>query len=109
VKVDINAAIEAYSHAGGNRIERLRAICADSVETETTESEIRTLQEGILEQVREQAGADGLTREHIEQIARQFLAVRPEVNEDGLDGLLRYVIWIAWHDGWLQLHRRTTG
>jgi hypothetical protein len=106
--VDINAAIGAYSHTGGNRIERLQALCAESpVAAEALAAEVSALQEGIIEQVRARAGVDGLSRAQVEQVARQYLAAaRPEVNEGGLHGLLRYVIWIAWHDGWLQLSNK---
>jgi hypothetical protein len=107
--VDINLAIDAYSYQGGNRIGRLQAICADStVAAETLAAEISGLQEGIYELVRARAGADGLPRAQVEQVARQYLAeARPDVNEVGLHGLLRYVIWIGWHDGWLQLDSKT--
>ena len=102
--MDINAAIDAYSYQGGNRLGRLQAICADSSIAETLAAEISGLQEGIYELVRARAGADGLPRAQVEQVARQYLATaRSDVNELGLTGLLRYVIWIAWHDGWLQL------
>lgn len=102
--VDINAAIDAYSYQGGNRIGRLQAICADDAIAETLAAEISSLQEGIYELVRARAGADGLPRAELDGVARQYLAsARPDVNELGLDALLRYVFWIAWHDGWLQL------
>ena len=104
--VDINAAIDAYSYQGGNRLERLQAICADDSTAEALAAEISRMQEGIYELVRGRAGADGLLRAQVEQVAREYLAgARPEVDEVGLYGLLRYVIWIAWHDGWLQLDR----
>ena len=106
--VDINAAIDAYSYQGGNRSERLQAICADGSLAETLAAEISGLQEGIYESVRARAGADGLPRVQVEEVARQYLAAaRPDVNELGRNGLLRYVIWIAWHDGWLQLSSKS--
>jgi hypothetical protein len=101
--VDINLAIDVYSHQGGNCLKQLQAICADSSVTEALAAEISGLQEGIYELIRAQAGTDGLPRAQVEQVARQYLAsARRDVNEVGLNGLLRYVFWIAWHDGWLQ-------
>ena len=99
---DINDAIEVYSHAFGNRIEPLRALCASNDGAEALATEIRELQESILELVRLQSGPDGLPQAQIVQLARQHLADRkPAVNEVGFHGLMRYVIWVAWHDGWL--------
>jgi hypothetical protein len=72
---------------------------------EALAAEISGLQEGILELVRAEARArsKGLSMTEIAQVARQYLAsVKPEVNEVGLHGLLRYVVWLAWHDGWLR-------
>gem|GEM_PF-4008306 len=58
-----------------------------------------------MELVYSQSGADGLLRTD-RATARQYLAeARPDVNEVGLDGLLRYAIWLAWHDGWLRPER----
>jgi hypothetical protein len=107
--VEINAAIDAYSYQGGNRLGRLQALCTESSLAETLAAEISGLQEGIYELVRARAGADGLPRAQVEQVAREYLAAaRPDVTELGLDGLLRYVIWIARHDGWLQLGSSAT-
>jgi hypothetical protein len=100
---DINAAINAYSYQGGNRPDRLQAVCAHAPAADKLATEISGLQEGIYELVRARAGADGLSRAEVEQVALQYLAAtRPDVNEIGVHGLLRYVIWIAWHDGWLR-------
>jgi hypothetical protein len=99
--VDINGAIELYSHAGGNRLDRLQEHCDAGAAVKLAE-EISNLQEGILTLVRSCSGPDALTRLEIHQVARQYLAeASADVTEDGLDGLLRDVIWIAWHDGWL--------
>lgn len=95
--MDINAAIDAYSHAGGNQMESLLALCAGNwLVADALAAEISNSQEGIMESVRSHAGADGLPQAEIEQLARQYLAeARPHVNEVGFDGLLRYVIWLA--------------
>jgi hypothetical protein len=102
--VNVNTAIDAHSYQGGKRLERLRAVCADSPgDADVLAAEISGLQEDVYALVRARAGAKGLSRAEIEQLAREHLAaVRPDVDEGGLHSLLRYVIWIAWHDGWLR-------
>jgi hypothetical protein len=68
--MDINAAIEAYSSAGGNRIAPLEQLCrCSSVTAAMMAAEISTLQENILDLVRARSGANGLSRPQIEQIA----------------------------------------
>ena len=103
--MDINAAIDAYSHVGGNTIRPLQELCGGgSIVAERLAAEINELQESILELVRARSGANGLSRAQIEQLARQYLAgVRPDVNDVGARGLLGYIVWIAWHDGWLRV------
>jgi hypothetical protein len=99
--VDINTAIDAYSRAGGNRIEPLQALYSrDPTSAKALAAEISNLQESIMDLVRSRAGKVGLAAAEIEQLARQYLATtKPEVNEVGLRGLLQYVTWLAWHDG----------
>ncbi len=104
--VNINTAIDAYSYQGGNRLERLRTVCADSTgAADRLAAEISGLQEDIYALVRERVGETGdrLSRAEIEQLAQEHLAAsRPDIDAGGLHSLLRYVIWIAWHDGWLR-------
>jgi hypothetical protein len=102
--LNINTAIDAYSYQGGNRLERLRTVCADSPgAVDSLAAEISGLQEDVYALVRERAGAEGLSRAEIGQLAQEHLAAaRPDIDAGGVDSLLRYVIWIAWHDGWLR-------
>lgn len=105
--VDINAAIDAFSHALGNNIEPLKALCrADSNDVEPIAASIVKLQDDIFDLIRSRSkrSKDGaLPLSEIEQIAREYLAAaNPEVNELGYRGLMRFIVWMAWHDGWLQ-------
>jgi len=101
--MDINAAIDAYSQSFGNRIEPLRNLCGKAPTAHERAAEIDALQQAIIDLVWSRAGDAGLTMGEIEQLAREYLsAARPDVNEIGLRGLLRYVIWFAWHEGYLR-------
>ena len=106
VVVDINTAIDAYSYQGGNRPERLRAVCADSPgAVDGLAAEISGLQEDLYALVRKRVGetGEGMSRAEIGQLAQEHLAAsRPDIDAVGRDALLRYVIWIAYHDGWLR-------
>jgi hypothetical protein len=102
--VSINAAIDVYSNSGGNLIELLRVLCGgDSIATETLAAQITKLQSDIFEIVRSRSGELGLSVAEIESVGWEYLtASRAGVDEIGFRGLMRYVIWIAWHDGFLR-------
>jgi hypothetical protein len=101
-KFDINGAIDCYSQSFGNRIEPLRQLCRDPEMADHLAAEICALQSSIVDLVWSRAGEVGLSMHEIEQVARECLATRPEINEIGLNGLLRYVVWLAWHEGYLR-------
>lgn len=101
---DINAAIEAYSHSMGNRIEELAEYCAEHGVAER-EAEIMAaidkLQGDVLELVLDRARADGpLSGPDIEVLAIEHCRTHaPEVGEVGVRALLRWIVWMAWHEG----------
>lgn len=101
---DINAAIEAYSHSMGNRIEELAEYCADHGVTER-EAEIMAaidrLQSGVLELISARAQAGGpLAGPEIEALTIEHCrAHAPEIDEAGVRALLRWIVWMAWHEG----------
>jgi len=106
--VDINAAIDAYSQSFGNRVKPLRGLCADASTADKLAAEISALQQAIVDLAWSRARDVGLSMGEIEPLAREYLATaRPDVNEVGLRGLLRYVIWFAWHEGYLRGSSKT--
>lgn len=101
---DINAALEAYSHSMGNRIEELAEYCAEhGVADRETEimAAIDKLQSDVLERIATQARAEGpLSGPEIETLAAAHCRERaPEIDETGVRALLRWIAWMAWHKG----------
>jgi hypothetical protein len=84
-------------------MELLRTLCGEASTAENHAAEIRALQEAVIDLVRQQAGDDVLPMDKIVKIGRKYLSVtRPQINEAGLQGLMRYIIWYSWHEGYLQ-------
>lgn len=106
MSLDLNVAIEAFSHAGGNHIERLRARCSRTVPESSIQAlarRIEQIQTAIFEIVWKKSEQRALTGQEIVEIARQYcLAKEPEINETGLQALLQWIGWMAWHEGCLQ-------
>jgi hypothetical protein len=84
--VDINTAIDAYSHAGGNRLDRFRAACLDAATADKLAAVISALQQDIVDQVWAQAGDAGLTMDEIERLAHRQAADGVHDEEDRTGG-----------------------
>ena len=101
---DINAAIEAYSHSMGNRPEELAEYCAEHGVAER-ENEIRTaietMQGEVFDTISKRTRTSGpMSATEIETLATEHCRVSvPEVDEAGVRGLLRWIVWMAWHEG----------
>ena len=101
---DINAAIEAYSHSMGNRPEELAEYCAEQGVAER-ETEIRAaieaIQGDVFDMIWEKTRVSGpMSAAEIETLASQHCqASAPEVDESGVRSLLRWIVWMAWHEG----------
>jgi hypothetical protein len=104
--MNINHAIQADSNSLGNRMDALnesctQAGCADSAPA--VAERIRRMQNAIFALVCQRAPEPAtVTMPEIEQIARDWLASNETaVDEAGLNGILRWVVWMAWHEGYL--------
>jgi hypothetical protein len=104
--VNINAAITAYSHSGGNCNEALRPLChSDKSAAAKLAALINELQGDIFDLVWSRSEAGALSAAQIEQIASAYLAEKKpelEIDDIGVSGLMRYIIWMAWHEGCLR-------
>jgi hypothetical protein len=101
--MDINAAIQAYSHSFGNRMEELLRMCdGDQKRADTWAEPVRMMQDDIVNLICAQSERRQLSAIEIEHIASVYLSAHaPEVTKQGLRGLMDYVGWMAWHEGYL--------
>jgi len=99
----MNTAIEAYSDFWGNRLDRLQEYCRRcSYEGSMDDlvERIRGIQLAIFRTVSDKKRA---TYEEIEEIAREYVnSEASEVNENGVKALLKWVVWTAWREGYLE-------
>lgn len=104
---DINAAIEVYSHSMGNRPEELAEYCAEHGVAER-ETEIRktieAMQGEMLDKISERMRVSGpMSAAEIETLAAEHCGASvPEVDAAGVRGLLRWIVWMAWHEGFMK-------
>ena len=104
---DLNAAIVVYSRSMGNRADALTQHCAENgiAELEARIKEtIDTIQQGVFERVWEKTRDEGpLTDAQIVELATDYCRDHaPSVDDAGMNGLLQWVIWMAWHEGCLK-------
>jgi hypothetical protein len=103
--MDINAAMEAYCHSFGNRPEALQAYCDEQSQPEIASvlgARIDTLENSIFDIVWKQSEHQQVSAQQVAGIAREYLkANAPEVHETGFRAILRWVGWMAWHEGCL--------
>ena len=104
---DINTAIDAYSHSMGNRREALAEFCGTRglVDRETEiRAAIDKIQGDIFDLISRMARERGpLSADEIEKVTVGHCGRHyPDVNESGVRGLLRWIVWMAWHEGCMQ-------
>ena len=104
---DINLAIDAYSHSMGNREEALAEFCAEhSIADQMAgiQATIDELQGDLFDQIWALTRDNGpMTGDEIEALAERHCSERaPAVNSDGIAALMRWAVWMAWHEGCLR-------
>lgn len=103
--MNINDAIKAYSYPFNNRIQPLREYCSRCSYSGSVEELAKRIDQmqGRIFDVLWSSEKKTMTAQEIEKLSRAFLAVEePDVNDTGFNGLMQWVMWMAWHEGILQ-------
>jgi hypothetical protein len=104
---DKNSAIEAFSAAFGNNVKRLEAYCHDvgyEGDVMALADLIRQIQEQVFGEIYRRSENQPLNGEEITSISREYVAAHePWINDVGLNGLLQWVGWMAWHEGCMKI------
>lgn len=89
-------------------MEELLSICdGDQNSADKWAERVRTMQGDILNSIGSQSERRQLSATEIENIAIVYLSAKaPEVNNQGLRGLMNYVGWMAWHEGYLATEKK---
>ena len=103
MKFNINTAINAYSHSMGNQFDVLIEHCG-SEKADEFKKTIDQIQNEIFDIIWKSTDNNNLlTAGEIEEIATEYCNEKHnEIDASGIDGLLRWLIWMAWHEGCLK-------
>ena len=101
----INQAIDVYSHSLGNRSEALAEYCqAQGLSLNEIKAKIDGIQHEVFERVWENTGNTGpLSSKEIELVTREVCRdASLGIDDAGIAGLMRWLVWMAWHEGCLK-------
>ena len=101
---DKNLALEFYSAAGGNRLDELESYCerTDYRTPSAIAREIDEIQGSLWGIVLGTVGKTRFTEPELEQIVRDYVGLKARwVSDQGVAALMRWLVWMAWNEGYL--------
>ena len=103
--IDINAALDVFSHPTGNRPAELKALLheqSNAAEIELVEERFRRTQNALYQLVIQRVEENGLSASEltilVKEYSKDYLA---NLDDIGRYALTRWLVWMCWHEGLL--------